>query len=82
MYTKGSGSSKGSSKSRASSTGSKRKPIKIAKSKKGTFTKYCKNKGYGGVTSECIAEGKRSKNPATRKKATFAGSSRKWKKGK
>ena len=56
------------------------KKIKIKDSKKGTFTKYCKNKGYKGVTSKCIAEGKKSKSKAIRKKATFAQNSRKWNK--
>ncbi len=61
----------------------KKKPqIKIKESKKGSFTKYCKSKGHKGVTSKCISEGKKSKNPATRKKATFAANSRKWNKGK
>jgi hypothetical protein len=58
----------------------KKPSIKIKDSKKGTFTKYCKSKGYKGVTSKCIAEGKKSKSPATRKKATFAANARKWKK--
>ena len=59
----------------------KKKPqIKIKESKKGSFTKYCKGKGYKGVTSKCIAEGKKSKSSATRKKATFAANARKWKK--
>ena len=52
--------------------------INIKPSKKGSFTKYCKSKGYDGVTAQCIAEGKKSSNPATRKKATFAGNARGW----
>jgi len=55
-----------------------KKKIEIKPSKRGSFTKYCKSKGYGGVTGKCIAEGKRSKNAATRKKATFAANARKW----
>ena len=54
--------------------------IKIKKQNKGKFTRYCKSKGYKGVTSKCIAEGKRSKNPAIRKRATFAQNARRWKK--
>jgi len=54
--------------------------IRIKPSKRGTFTKYCKSKGYSGVTSQCIAQGKKSKSSAIRKKATFAGNARKWKK--
>ena len=41
---------------------------------RGKFTKYC----GGKVTSECIAKGKRSSDPAVRKRATFAANARKW----
>lgn len=41
---------------------------------RGKFTKYC----GGKVTSECIARGKRSSDPAVRKRATFAANARKW----
>jgi len=54
--------------------------IHIKKSKRGTFTKWCKSQGYSGVTTECIAKGKKSKSSAIRKKATFAGNARKWNK--
>lgn len=51
--------------------------------KKGAFTQYCKRKGYKGVTKACIEEGKKSKNPLTRKRAVFAETLKyKWKKGK
>ena len=60
----------------------KKPKIQIKESKKGSFTKYCKSKGYKGVTSKCIAEGKKSKSPAIRKKATFAKNARSWNKGK
>ena len=49
--------------------------IHIKKSNRGKFTKYC----GGKVTSECIAKGKRSSDPAVRKRATFAANARKWK---
>lgn len=49
--------------------------IRIKKKNLGKFTQYCKGK----VTAECIARGKRSKNPLTRKRATFAANSRAWK---
>lgn len=49
--------------------------IKIKPSHKGLFTKYCKGK----VTSECIAKGKISSNPAIRKRATFADNVRHFK---
>lgn len=38
----------------------------------GSFTRWCKQKGFGGVTSECITAGKRAKDPGIRKKANFA----------
>ena len=51
--------------------------IHIKKKNRGKFTEYC----GGKVTSECIARGKRSSDPAVRKRATFAANSRKWHKG-
>lgn len=48
--------------------------IHIKKKNRGKFTEYC----GGKVTSECIARGKRSSNPVTRKRATFAANARKW----
>ena len=47
--------------------------IHIKKANRGKFTDYC----GGKVTSECIARGKASSNPAIRKRATFAANSRK-----
>jgi len=52
--------------------------IRIKPSRRGSFTGWCKSKGYGGATSSCIAAGKRSKSASIRKKATFAGSAKKW----
>lgn len=49
--------------------------IHIKKANRGKFTDYC----GGKVTSECIARGKASPNPAIRKRATFAANARKWK---
>lgn len=49
--------------------------IRIKKENKGKFTDYC----GGKVTEECIQKGKRSSDPAIRKRATFAANSRKWK---
>jgi hypothetical protein len=49
-------------------------PINIKKKNRGKFTEYC----GGKVTNECIQRGKRSKNPTTRKRATFAQNARKW----
>lgn len=48
--------------------------IHIKKENKGKFTDYC----GGKVTSECIARGKNSPDPAIRKRATFAANSRSW----
>ena len=47
--------------------------IHIKKKNRGKFTEYC----GGKVTEECIARGKRSKNPLTRRRANFASVSRK-----
>lgn len=52
--------------------------IHIKKANRGKFTEYC----GGKVTSECIARGKNSPNPAVRKRATFAQNSRRWSKHK
>lgn len=49
--------------------------IHIKKKNRGKFTEYC----GGKVTEECIAKGKKSKNPLTRKRANFASVVRKWK---
>ena len=38
----------------------------------GSFTEWCKRRGYKGVTSECIAEGLKSKDPTTRRRAALA----------
>lgn len=54
--------------------------IKIDPSNEGKFTEFCKRHGYKGVTQKCIEEGKRSKNPVTRKRAVFAENARKWNK--
>jgi len=43
----------------------------------GSFTKYCKSKGFGGVTAECIAMAKKSKDPRIVRKAVFAQNVRK-----
>ena len=46
------------------------------KGTKGAFTKYCKSKGYKGVTQECINEAittaKRTGNKTLLKRAIFA----------
>jgi hypothetical protein len=50
----------------------KNKQPKIQVKNTGSFTKYCKSKGYKSVTCECIKEGLKSPNPKTRKRANFA----------
>ena len=51
--------------------------IQSAIKKPGAFTKYCKRKGYKGVTNACIEEGLRSKNPTIRRRAALAKTLRK-----
>ena len=46
--------------------------IKIKKKNEDTFTRYCKSKGYSGVTKACLDKGCKSKNPKTKKRACFA----------
>lgn len=53
--------------------------IVIKKSKEGGFTAWCKAQGFDGVTAECIAKGKASKDARIRRKATFAANARKFK---
>ena len=60
----------------------KKKPkIKIKESQKGSFTRWCKQQGFSGATRECEAKGKKSKNPAIRKKANFSRNAKSWNKG-
>jgi hypothetical protein len=47
--------------------------IHIKKKNRNKFTNYC----GGEVTAECIARGKHSSTPVTRKRATFAANARK-----
>ena len=42
------------------------------KGTKGAFTKWCKSKGFSGVSNECIKLGKQSKSLRTRRRAVFA----------
>ena len=55
----------------------KKKWMQGAVSKPGAFTRWCKSQGFSGATSECIAKGKKSKNPTTRKRANLAATFRK-----
>ena len=49
-----------------------KKKLKIKIKKPGSFTAFCKRKGYKSVSCACIKEGLKSKNPLTRKRANFA----------
>lgn len=51
--------------------------IQKAVKKPGSFTSWCKRQGFSGVTSACIAKGKRSKNPTVRRRANLASTFRK-----
>ena len=55
-----------------------RSGIYIKPSKRGSFTKWCKDHGHVGVTGACISEGKAA-SPAIKKKATFAQNARGFK---
>ena len=55
----------------------KKKWMQSAVSKPGSFTRWCLAQGFSGVTGECIAKGKKSKNPTTRKRANLAATFRK-----
>ena len=51
--------------------------IQRAIKKPGAFTEWCRRRGYSGVTQACIEEGKRSKDPTTRRRAVLAETLRK-----
>ena len=57
---------------------SKKRWMQSAVKKPGSFTAWCKAQGFGGVTAECIAKGKRSKNPTTRRRANLAATFKKY----
>ncbi len=54
-----------------------KKWIQKAIKRPGAFTRWCKRQGFNGVTSACIAKGKRSKNPRVRRQANLAATLRK-----
>ena len=56
--------------------------FKLIKGTKGSFTRWCKSKGYPKVTTACINRGKKSKSLVTRKRAIFAQNIRKVSFGK
>jgi hypothetical protein len=52
--------------------GKNNKFIQKTHMKQGTFTKYCKSKGFKGVNTKCIEKGTHSKNSHVVKMANFA----------
>ena len=58
-----------------------KRQIKIRETRKRTFNRYCKSKGYTSVTIACEEEGLASKSVSTRKMAQFSKNSRSWNKG-
>jgi hypothetical protein len=50
----------------------KKKWMQESIEKPGSFTAYCKSKGYKGVTDKCIEEGKKSPDSTTRRRANLA----------
>lgn len=60
----------------------RRKPIKIKKSNRGKLRKSAGTKKGKRIPVSKLRKMKKSKNPKTRKRATFALNARKWRKGK
>jgi len=56
--------------------------IQIKPENRGSFTSYCKRKGFKKVTGECIRQALKSKSKAVRKKALFARNARMWRNSK
>lgn len=56
--------------------------IRIKKSNRGKLRKSAKTKKGRKIPVSKLRKMKRSKNPKTRKRATFALNARKWRKGK
>ena len=58
----------------------RRKPIKIKKANRGKLRKTARVKRGKKIPVSKLRSMKKSKNPTTRKRATFAMNARKWKK--
>lgn len=58
-----------------------KKPIKIAPSKKGTFTAAAKKSGMSVQQKASSVLADKNASPAMKKKANFARNAAKWKKG-
>ncbi len=59
----------------------KRKPIRIKKSNRGKLRKSAGTKKGRKIPVSTLRKMKNSKNPKTRRRATFALNARKWRKG-
>jgi hypothetical protein len=59
----------------------RRSPIRIKKSNRGKLRKSAGTKKGNKIPVAKLRKMKRSKNPKTRKRATFALNARKWRKG-
>lgn len=59
----------------------RRKPIRIKKSNRGRLRKSAKTKKGKKIPASKLRSMKKSKNPKTRKRATFALNARRWNKG-
>lgn len=59
----------------------RRKPIRIKPSNQGKLRRSTKTKKGSKIPVSTLQKLKRSKNPTTRKRATFALNARKWAKG-
>lgn len=68
---------KGKGKSKSSDDDKKKKWIQNAVKKEGSFTAYCKRKGFKGVTDECIRMGMQSKDSTIQRRANLAKTLRK-----
>lgn len=69
-------------RSRTTSRRKRRSGINIKKSNQGKLRKAAGAKKGGKIPVKKLRQMKRSKNPTTRKRATFALNARKWKSGK
>jgi len=58
----------------------RRKPIRIKKRNRGKLRSQTKKNKNGNIKRSELLRKKRSKNPKTRKRATFALNARKWRK--
>jgi len=55
-----------------------KKWMRSAVKRPGAFTRWCKSRGYKGVTAACIREGLRSKNTRVKRMAVLARTFRRY----